>query len=264
MTDNEQIERREDPGERRRHTNNTPIIGLILMGIGGVLLARQVGADLPHWLFTWPMILIVFGLFVGARHNFRDFGWLIFVAIGFFFLADDIFPGFQFKNFIVPAVIILVGLILLLRPKKKHIYEGNWDKYKGNWDKYKSGREEDFSKSSILDSEEDVVDVVSIFGGVKKNVLSKTFKGGDIVSIFGGSEINLTQADFDHKIVIDTVQIFGGTTLIIPSNWQVRSEAVAIFGGIDDKRTQLTHSEPERILVLKGFTMFGGLEIKSY
>jgi predicted membrane protein len=264
MTDNEQIERKEEPRERRRQTNNAPVIGLILMGVGGVLLARQVGADLPRWLFTWPMIVIVFGLFVGARHNFRDFGWLIFVAVGFFFLADDIFPGFEFGNFIVPAVIILVGLILLLRPKRHHIYRGDWDQF-GKFE-YNKNRKEDYEKleESIPGSTEDVVDVVTIFGGVKKNVLSKNFKGGDIVSIFGGSEINLMQADFDRKIVIDTVQIFGGTTLIIPSNWQVRSEAVAIFGGIDDKRKQLTHSEPEKVLVLKGFTMFGGLEIKSF
>ena len=38
---------------------------------------------------------------------------------------------------------------------------------------------------------------------------------------------------------------------------------VAIFGGIDDKREQISNT-PDKVLVLKGFTMFGGIEIKSY
>ena len=35
----------------RRRENITG--GLIILGIGGLLLARQVGADLPSWLFTF-------------------------------------------------------------------------------------------------------------------------------------------------------------------------------------------------------------------
>ena len=54
--------------------------GIILLAIGGILLARQVGADLPSWLFTWPMILIVVGLFVAIKTNFRDFGWIFLIG----------------------------------------------------------------------------------------------------------------------------------------------------------------------------------------
>jgi predicted membrane protein len=154
-----------------------------------------------------------------------------------------------------------VGLILVLRPRRKRHFL-YWDKHEEQRQSGEPAQHESipYKGSSV----EDFIDVTSIFGGVKKNILSKNFKGGDIVSVFGGSEINLSQADFDQKVIIDAVQIFGGTKLIIPSHWQVRSEVVAIFGGIEDKRAQLTTSSPERILILKGFTMFGGLEIKSY
>src|SRR5690349_22431252 len=43
------------------------------------------------------------------------------------------------------------------------------------------------------------IDVTAVFGGIKKNVLSKNFKGGDITSFMGGSEIDLSQADFNRS-----------------------------------------------------------------
>ena len=87
--------------------------GLLLLGIGGLLLARQVGADLPSWLFTWPMILIIVGLFVGAKTQFRDFGWLILIGIGVFFLVDKM-QDIPIREFLLPIGIITVGLVILL------------------------------------------------------------------------------------------------------------------------------------------------------
>jgi predicted membrane protein len=110
----------------------------------------------------------------------------------------------------------------------------------------------------------DVLDIVSIFGSVRKNILSKSFRGGEIVSIFGGSEVNLTQADIINVAELEIVQIFGGTKLIIPSNWNVRSEAVAILGGVEDKRELRTGVTPDKTLIIKGTTIFGGIDIVSY
>ena len=92
---------------------------------------------------------------------------------------------------------------------------------------------------------------------------SKNLRGGEIVAVFGGAEVNLTQADFYNRIEIEVVQIFGGTKLVVPANWEVRSEAVALFGGIEDKRMPMAPS-PDKVLVLKGTTIFGGIEIKSF
>ncbi len=57
----------------------------------------------------------------------------------------------------------------------------------------------------------DFLDAISVFGGVKKNIMTKNFKGGEIINFMGGSENNLTQADFNGTIKIDTTNIFGGT-----------------------------------------------------
>jgi predicted membrane protein len=81
----------------------------------------------------------------------------------------------------------------------------------------------------------------------------------------GGAEINLSQADFEGKVILEITQVFGGTALIIPANWEVQSESTAILGGIEDKRAVNDMiSNGSKILVLKGVTVFGGIEIKNY
>lgn len=255
----DRIERRERRAARKN--NGNILAGILLLIVGGGLLLRQMDYPLPAWLFTWPMIVIIAGIFIGAINRFRDFGWLLICAVGFFFVADDIWPGFNVGDFILPAVIIIVGLVLLFRPRFKTIYHAEWG-WKDTDNDYTE--EAETFKANKKASKSDVLDVAAVFGAVKKSLFSKTFKGGEIVSVFGGVEIDLSQADFEGKVVIESVQIFGGATLIVPPTWQVRSEAVAIFGGIEDKRKQVVQQEPERILVLEGFAMFGGIEIKSY
>ena len=113
-------------------------------------------------------------------------------------------------------------------------------------------------------TKEDMLDVVAVFGGVKKVVFSKNFRGGEVVCVFGGCEINLTQADFTGLIKLEIEAIFGGAKLIVPANWQVRSEASAILGGIDDKRDPVASASSDKILVLQGTAICGGIEITSY
>jgi len=114
-------------------------------------------------------------------------------------------------------------------------------------------------------STDNVLDIAAVFGSVKKTVMSKQFRGGEVVAVFGGAHVNLLHADMEGPVVIEVVNIFGGTTLLVPNNWEIKSEAVAIFGGVEDKRS-IPHipQVPDKTLILQGFSMFGGLEIKSY
>jgi predicted membrane protein len=105
-----------------------------------------------------------------------------------------------------------------------------------------------------------------VFGGVKKNVVSKNFKGGEINNVFGGSEINLTQADFTGIITLEINNVFGGTKLIVPSHWQLKSEITAVMGGVEDRRNIQPNSGivPDKILIINGNTFFGGIDIRNY
>jgi len=112
---------------------------------------------------------------------------------------------------------------------------------------------------------DDYLDAVSIFGGVKKMILSKNFKGGEIVNVFGGAELDFTQADINGRVIIDITQIFGGTKIIVPANWQVVSDLAAVFASVDDKRIKtMATADSNKILVLKGVSIFAGVDIRSY
>ncbi len=239
--------------------------GLFMLAIGGLLLARASGAILfPTWFFTWPVFLIGIGLFVGVRHGFRGIGWLIPIAIGGISLADRLSPELYLRPYLWPILLIVGGLFVILRPKhNRWRRDGNADDNftPGNTPTLYNGPAP-FSKPT--NDGNDVIDVTAIFGGVKKNLLTKNFKGGDIVAFMGGAEINLSQADFTGKVSIDCFNMFGGTKLIVPPDWEVQNSVVAIFGGVDDKRPPMPVAAPDKILFLEGTCIFGGLEIKSY
>jgi predicted membrane protein len=279
---------------RRRHGGRV-LLPLGLVCIGGLLLVRQMGVGLPEWLFSWQMLLIVIGIFSGLAHAFRGPGWLIMILVGSFFLMDQLIPGLDIHRYIWPGVIILVGLIMLIRPKKPYWMDHDWHNKWGqrDWEKWQRRRHRrgypDYpdqgpnpatnptdmdmssettkgnqSYSSKGFSSEDFIDATTVLGGIHKNILSKNFKGGDITIFMGGAEINLSQADIQGTAALDITQIMGGTKIIVPSNWEIRSQLTSVFGNIEDKRQNIIVSDPQKVLVIDGTSVFGGIEIRNY
>ena len=251
--------------------NSRIMAGLFLLGIGCVLFLKQFGFYMPGWLFQWPVILIIVGLFIGLRHNFRGPAWLILLVIGSIFLGDSINPEYSLRRYTAPAIIVAIGLVMILRPnrhrnKDRYYAHRDWQNNPANQNQpsyQHPPQQEAFTEQKF--SKEDYIDSVAIFGNVRKVVVSKDFKGGDMMSIFGGNEIDLSQADINGRVVLDVTVILGGTKLILPSHWDVKSEMVAFFGGIEDKR-QIPPgvNNPGKLLVLKGTSFFGGIEIRNY
>ena len=118
--------------------------------------------------------------------------------------------------------------------------------------------------SSKSFSSEDYIDATTIFGGIHKNILSKNFKGGDITIFMGGAELNLSQADIQGTAALDITQIMGGTKIIVPSHWEIRSQLTSVFGNIEDKRQNIGNTDPNKVLIIDGSSVFGGIEIRNY
>jgi predicted membrane protein len=255
-------EERKRRWERRmeRHSRHGQVwTGIFILLIGLAALLRATVPDLPHWLFSWQTFLIGLGFFIGVRHRFKGATWFILILVGVALLITDFYPEIPIRRFIWPVALIVMGAFIILRPRRRHWHWGGDEKKNAGTNPTSSSLNEETY------SQEDFVDATSVFGGTKKNIISKNFKGGDIVNIFGGTELNLTQADFTGTAVIELTVIFGGTKLIIPSNWVVQSEAISIFGGIEDKRNiQPVPDGPQKILRLEGTVIFGGIDIKSY
>jgi len=276
-------------GDRPR---NNVFAGLVLLAVGALLLLRQIGFPFPYWLFSWPMILIAVGIFIGVRHDFKNPGWLIMVGIGGFFLFDQVFMDLSLKRFIAPIIIGGIGIMLILNPNRRRRTGGKRSTLLESYiDRDEQNRfETDISERSGSTSTgptssvpggttttagsnsygytgDDYLNEVAIFGGVKRQVFTKDFKGGRVSAVFGGAELNFVNADIRGRTVLELNNIFGGTKLVIPSSWAVKQEISAIFGGIEDRRQQVPGTpgtDPEKILVIRGTCLFGGLEIRNF
>jgi predicted membrane protein len=242
--------------EKRQRRGKT-MAGILVVIAGSLFLAREMGAMIPDWLFTWKFAMIAIGLVIAVKHKMRHPGWML-ILVGGMFMLNDFYPELNFKQFIWPVVIILFGLFLIFKPRRRfhrmRYYRSHWRKHGIPWE-----------NTGTSPSKEDFIDSTAFMAGVKKNVVSKNFKGGDITNVFGGTELNLMQADFEERATLEVTQVFGGTTLIIPSNWEIRSELVTVFGSVEDKRpVQPTTDGNSKVLLLTGTTFMGGMEIRSF
>lgn len=250
----------EDRFDNRRHQAGSGRVwtGLFILLIGVAALMKSFFLPLPGWLFSWQMLLIVLGLFIGVRHNFRGGAWAVLILIGSVFLFDDFFPNLIESRFLWPIALIAAGLFIIAKPRRHRWNEPEQGNINNN-------PQTPLIMNDRIHPEDDMLDSTSVFGGIKKSILSKNFRGGDVVNIMGGAEINLSQADINGRVELEVTQIFGGTKIIVPPHWDVKPEMAAIFGGIDDKRNlynvAIDHS---KVLILKGTSIFGGIEVKSF
>ena len=107
-----------------------------------------------------------------------------------------------------------------------------------------------------------MVDVDARFSGVKLQNDSPAFKGGRISAAFGGVELDLREAAMagpEATLTIDGK--FSGIELRVPRHWQVSVQMSSTLGGVEDKT--VSPPSPEQRLVLRGETVFGGVEIKN-
>jgi hypothetical protein len=256
-------------------SNAKSLVGIILLFAGAILLLQQF--IIPDWVKLWPLWLIGWGCYVGARSNFHKSSFFVLIALGTVFLFTENIHNSD--RIFWPVAIIGFGLWMILR-RRNTFDKDSWQKsYSHKWDWRAQGG---FNPNNPADDQasttvppngpyaypptgDDFLDAVSVFGGVKKTILSKDFKGGEIVNIFGGAEIDFTQADINGRVIIDVTQVFGGIKMIVPPHWQVVPDLAAVFAGIDDKRMRSTAAPgSDKVLVLKGVSIFAGVDIRSF
>lgn len=224
----------------------TIITGAVILGIGLFWLLNELGVDMPYWLFSWETLLIGIGIILGIDNKFRNPASYILIAIGAIFLIDDwVDIPVNVMEYFWPALLIIIGAVILIRPHRRPKHS---DAAQG--------------QGAAVDR----LDLVSIFNGTERTVISKQFKGGDSVTVFGGTEINLLQADIEGQARLDIVTVFGGTKILVPKNWEVRNEVSGIFGGVEDKRYSAVEivADDNKVLTVTGTAIFGGVEIGSF
>ena len=223
------------------------ILGVVLIIIGAALVLKNMGIFpycVKNIIFSWQMLLVVIGLVITLGSSGEKTGGAIILAVGVFFLIPKIFYGIFNVNIFWPLIFIIVGLIFIFSRRVNARVN-----LKGH------------SEARIGDN---FIDIVNIFSGSEKKIMSDNFNGGRITSIFGGSEIDLTQAKLAHGVsVLEITCVFGGTTITVPSDWNVKVEITPVLGGFDERQVSNNRSSVDmsKLLVIKGIVVFGGGEI---
>jgi predicted membrane protein len=284
---------------KRKNNDGNIAFGFIILGIGIILFLRKAGVFIPSWVTTWPMILIAIGTFSVIKHEFKSFFGFVMLFLGAYFLLRNEFDfDFGLGQYIWPLGLIALGIYLILQKQRENKV---LDDVRRDWEK-KRKTDAGYSKSYVEEAKivdensgnstgsgsssfaqgaqsatgsgftrttgtafADRLNIDAIFSGVNRKLMTKDFQGGKITAAFGGVDLDLTSADFNGVITIQIDIIFGGVKMIVPPHWDIRTEVTNIAAGIEDKRYFREGGvDPNKVVILKGTILFGGLEIKSF
>jgi predicted membrane protein len=121
-----------------RKNNRNFNIGILFIVIGGIFIAKNLGILVPFWILSWKSFLLIMGLLLGYRKNFKPGGWIVMVVIGSMLTLQSIVP-FSFGEFSLPMILIGLGLYVIFKPKQEAGFCANqYRKEKLNFDQSSS------------------------------------------------------------------------------------------------------------------------------
>lgn len=258
----ERIDKDEHSGAQQ-HSNHTKgggrrFFAVLLILAGAYWLLNRMGVlSFPHWLFQWPVILIIVGAVNLIVNRFQSIGGYVILLVGAYFYVDRNFDiPFDAAYYFWPVVLIVFGIILLVRPRRREKFD-QWRK------------EVNDDRTTMMDTREsqdasDYMDETVVMGGIKKDFTSQAFKGGRLRCFMGGAEIYLGDCTMDGQAEIQINGFMSGVKLIVPKNWNVRISTSNFMSGIRDERRSLPQDlSSAPVLVINGSVFMSGVELKS-
>ncbi len=219
--------------------------GVLVIIAGLLLMARNTGfidESMSRIVFSWEMLIVAIGVLNLFNHRSMWSGFILIVIGTFFLLVHYFHLPFTLWHIFWPVLIIFVGLSLIFGAVRMRNHRF-------------------FHAAS---GSEDFFEDFAIFGGGERRVMSQSFRGGKMIAVFGGSKVDMSHAVLaPGNNLIEVVAVFGGTSILVPSDWNVKVEVFNIFGGFADKRI-VSQVDYNKTLVIKGVTIFGGGEIRSF
>jgi predicted membrane protein len=246
----------------RGNSNKRFYFGVILIVIGCILILDKLNLipdSLANMLISWQMLLVGIGVLSLIGGN-RTGGTILIVIGGFFMVPELITVPYEIRKIYWPLILVAIGVALLLRQRDSlHHSRPNF-----NFNPKPGEPATNFPNDNTHNTFDDFV----IFGGREIFINSQAFAGGKATSIFGGMEFDLRKASMvPGGAVIDCVSVFGGCGFKIPMDWNVRNEVTTLFGAFTDKRGDTFNEryyDPSKTIVIKGVSIFGGIEVKHF
>lgn len=244
--------------EKGRRSRGSYLLAMICIVIGILFLGRNIGfisSDVFHFIVSWPMVVVVWGIYTLFHRHFTTGTILILIGLYFLFPALEWISNDWLRTY-WPLGLVALGLLLIVKTRKTSFLKSRHRR--GHFD---SQRNRAFI---VGENEEGYVNSDISFSSVKHIVLDPVFKGANLDVSFGGINLDLRRTTLAKPETWITVNSsFGGIELYIPDTWTVRIDIDSFLGGCTDHRYPSNQPDPEHILVIRGDLTFSGLEIKS-
>jgi predicted membrane protein len=192
----------------------------------------------------WPLLLVAWGLALLLRRGGtlrRLLGGIIAIAGVVLLLGNLGLWDVDFSD-LWPLLLVAVGLAILFGARTG-----------GSGMCGKAASEDQFVRRWVA------------MGALEQKITSRNLQGGELTTVMGGIELDLREAEMaGEEAVVEVFALMGAVELQVPVGWSVSSDVVALMGAVEDKtRAQVNVEGPPRRLVLKGFAIMGGVEVKN-
>jgi hypothetical protein len=216
------------------------VVGVCILIVGSLLLLDNLQLfDARAILRFWPIALVAIGVLVfsqavdtGGRVN----GGALILFGTFLTLTRLGALEVDFWELFWPLILILLGVNLVMQTFR-------------------------IQRPRSADAG-DTVSLFAVLGGSQRTSNSARFRGGDMTAFMGGCDLRQASIAPGEVATIDVLAVMGGHDIRVPEDWSVVTRVVPFMGGIEDKRTG-PKAGASATLVLRGFVMMGGLEIKN-
>lgn len=218
---------------RPRANGGIKLIGGVFLVVFGALLAANnlhlVDAD--RYLRYWPLFVIAAGVMKVLEPG-QGIGGVILLIAGGSLLAWNL-GWVRFTIFdLWPLILIGIGLMMV-------------------------------GRAAGLVGENRGTGNFALFSSPKVTETSPDYRGGQLSAIMAAYQLDLTAADIAQSpAVLNVFAMWGSIEVIVPDNWEVVTEVTPVMAGVDVK-TSRSMTERKRQLVIRGFVMWGAVEVKS-
>jgi predicted membrane protein len=232
------------------------IVGVLIMLLGGILLADNLGwIEARHVLRSlWPLVLVAIGVAMVRRpqhRRSREGGWVLITVGIWIFLSKIGWVHVSLGQLLLPAIFLFVGGVLVFRSLRDPT------------DSVANPSTSAPASDSAPSDHAEFVRSFAMLSGCELRPVSRPFRGADISAVMGGIKLDLSSARMEgDSAVIEVFAFWGGVEIYVPPDWAVTSEVTTLLAGFIDKRRP-TSIVPTKNLVIKGMIVMSGVEIKN-
>ncbi len=190
------------------------VLGVVLLFFGFLWLGKNLHFLPPRFyihFFSWEVILMIIGLVLLFSRNNRSVGAVLLLVGGVFFLLGQLHVPLSGRDIFWPVVMIAGGLVMLIRMSGQARYHGQEALAPGDY----------IDELSILGSNHKVITsqnfrggrILSLMGGTKLDLRQAKLAPGtnvlEVVTLFGGVKLTVPP---EWEVQPEVTSILGGFT----------------------------------------------------